>query len=717
MDELQVNAAESKPVYRVSAAGLDPRDVRLIEIVFKHSQYNPFGFVLDAKLDPEAVDILIVNPAESEGLRAVARVRTVGRQVPVISAVPRDAPSTGRHAISIDRLTLQLLPILNRVVELELDGGRAAAVPASQPAQPQVQSGVPRSQAVLPQAEPARPQAEPVIPRAESAMPRIEPAMPRVEPAVPRAEAGIPRVEASMPRAGAGMPSVEPDTAQPRSSVPHAPAAQLQPLPQRSPPQPQPAAAASATAATPQAPTGAMPPSSPADANFAQSPAATETATSFSPSLAPSSSLQLPAAPAVSTQVQAPGTPANPLHLDLPTRDFLRRAADKSREGDQLREQASRNRWQPEVGQLADAGPPGLQWMLRKPDTGLPPVPPLDVSQAGAPQARQVPESRSSLPVGLADLQLPDLNLPDLRLPERAPMPPGAVGQPGAQGGAAVQSAASGQGMRATPDRVQSVPQAPEASNAPAGRPAGAGAAAGDFGAASPGSLPSLPAWARDPLPAAVPVRQGGGLASSLLSNAAPAAAVPTATGAGAGAAAPSNLVALPLNTEVPPARIRVLVVDDSPTVRQQLARAFARMAIICDAAASAAEALQRLAERHFDLVLVDVVMPDVDGYKLTRQIRRKHRGTPVIILTSRSSPFDLARGALAGCHTYLVKPVPLKQLESAVAKLLRKSLAIDDLTGMIRLSSDAPAKAPEASRAPDASGAPNPRSPRSAGE
>ncbi|MBN9426190.1 MAG: response regulator [Burkholderiales bacterium] len=667
MDELQVNAAESKPVYRVSAAGLDPRDVRLIEIVFKHSQYNPFGFVLDAKLDPEAVDILIVNPAESEGLRAVARVRTVGRQVPVISAVPRGAPSTGRHAISIDRLTLQLLPILNRVVELELDGGRAAAVPASQPAQPPVQSGVPRSQAVLPQAEPARPQAEPVIPRAESAMPRIEPAMPRVEPAVPRAEAGIPRVEASMPRAGAGMPSVEPDTAQPRSSVPHAPAAQLQPLPQRSPPQPQPAAAASATAATPQA-TGAMPPSSPADANFAQSPAATETATSFSPSLAPSSSLQLPAAPAVSTQVQAPGTPANPLHLDLPTRDFLRRAADKSREGDQLREQASRNRWQPEVGQLADAGPPGLQWMLRKPDTGLPPVPPLDVSQAGAPQARQVPESRSSLPVGLADLQLPDLNLPDLRLPERAPMPPGAVGQPGAPGGAAVQSAASGQGMPATPDRVQSVPQAPEASNAPA-------------------------------------------------------AAAPTATatgagaGAGAGAAAPSNLVALPLNTEVPPARIRVLVVDDSPTVRQQLARAFARMAIICDAAASAAEALQRLAERHFDLVLVDVVMPDVDGYKLTRQIRRKHRGTPVIILTSRSSPFDLARGALAGCHTYLVKPVPLKQLESAVAKLLRKSLAIDDLTGMIRLSSDAPAKAPEASRAPDASGAPNPRSPRSAGQ
>jgi DNA-binding response OmpR family regulator len=59
----------------------------------------------------------------------------------------------------------------------------------------------------------------------------------------------------------------------------------------------------------------------------------------------------------------------------------------------------------------------------------------------------------------------------------------------------------------------------------------------------------------------------------------------------------------------------------------------------------------------------------------------------PVIILTSRSSPFDLARGALSGCDAYLTKPVPFRALESAVAKQLRRSLATEDLGDLMRLS------------------------------
>ncbi|MCO5107172.1 MAG: response regulator [Burkholderiaceae bacterium] len=382
----------SRPVYRVAAAGLDPRDVRLIEIVFKHSQYNRFEFVLEPRLVPETVDILIVNPVESDGLRALARLRTLGRDVPVISAVPRGAPSSARHAISIDRLTLQLLPILNRVVDMEL---------------------------------------------------------------------------------------VSPDT-RPMAAVPAAtPAAASAPA----------AAAASAPTSTP-----------------------------------------------IPTRASA----------DLPTRDFLREAGRLSREGDSAR--------------------------------------------AAAP--------------------------------------------------------------------------APAADAAPSGARTGA-----------PGSQP--------------------------------------------GATGSSNLVAFPLNGDAPAPQIRVLVVDDSPTVRKQLSLAFSRMRVECDAVASAAEALQRLAEHHYDLALVDVVMPEVDGYKLTRQIRRKHPGTPVIILTSRSSPFDLARGALAGCSTFLVKPVPLRQLEAAIVKQLRRSLAIDDLRGLIRLSGDAAQRAPQqgvSSAAPAQGSAPSGHAPRSSG-
>lgn len=146
-----------------------------------------------------------------------------------------------------------------------------------------------------------------------------------------------------------------------------------------------------------------------------------------------------------------------------------------------------------------------------------------------------------------------------------------------------------------------------------------------------------------------------------------------------------------------PAPRARVLIVDDSPTVRRQLTVAFDRMGISCEPVASAAEALARLVDEHFDLALVDVVMPDMDGYKLTREIKRSKRlrQIPVIILTSRSSPFDLARAALAGCDTYLTKPVPFRALEAAVLKQLRKALAIDDLAGLVRISAPPQETAP----------------------
>jgi CheY-like chemotaxis protein len=182
---------------------------------------------------------------------------------------------------------------------------------------------------------------------------------------------------------------------------------------------------------------------------------------------------------------------------------------------------------------------------------------------------------------------------------------------------------------------------------------------------------------------------------------AAAASPAPAAQPADAAPTPRSNLLSLPMRGVDPPfaQRLRVLVVDDSPTVRRQLSVAFDRMGIASEAVASAAQALEQLADRHFDLALLDIVMPDMDGYRLTREIRRKPalRQLPIIILTSRSSPFDLARGALAGCDTYLTKPVPFRALEAAVRKQLRRALAIDDLGALVRM----PAQPDEAAAAP----------------
>ena len=128
--------------------------------------------------------------------------------------------------------------------------------------------------------------------------------------------------------------------------------------------------------------------------------------------------------------------------------------------------------------------------------------------------------------------------------------------------------------------------------------------------------------------------------------------------------------------TQLPTRRPRVLVVDDSPTVRRQLAVAMHRMGLDSEGVSSAREALDTLASRRYELVFVDVVMPEMDGYQLTREIKRNKllRPMPVVILTSRSSPFDLARGALAGCNSYLVKPVSLQSLRETVARQLHRS-------------------------------------------
>ena len=143
---------------------------------------------------------------------------------------------------------------------------------------------------------------------------------------------------------------------------------------------------------------------------------------------------------------------------------------------------------------------------------------------------------------------------------------------------------------------------------------------------------------------------------------------------------APEKIIA------VLPKRLRALVVDDSQTVRTQLANVMNRIGMACDIADGARAALTQLSSRHYDLIYVDVMMPDMDGYSLTREIKRDRKNkAPVIILTSQSSPFDRARGALAGCDIFLTKPVGMKQFYAATTKALRKSLAVDDLSEWIQ--------------------------------
>jgi two-component system, cell cycle response regulator len=119
-----------------------------------------------------------------------------------------------------------------------------------------------------------------------------------------------------------------------------------------------------------------------------------------------------------------------------------------------------------------------------------------------------------------------------------------------------------------------------------------------------------------------------------------------------------------------PNERPRVLVVDDSSVARTQLRGMLAMRDCEALEAADVAEALVQLEAARFDCVFMDVLMPGVDGYEGCRQIRARGRGdraTPVVMLTSKASPFDRIRGKMAGCDAYLAKPVDARQLDEVL--------------------------------------------------
>lgn len=118
----------------------------------------------------------------------------------------------------------------------------------------------------------------------------------------------------------------------------------------------------------------------------------------------------------------------------------------------------------------------------------------------------------------------------------------------------------------------------------------------------------------------------------------------------------------------------KALVVDDSSTIRKQIELELKLFSIDVDMAESGEEAFALLANKSYDMIFLDVVLPGIDGYQICKKIKKDKttKKTPVIMLTSKSSPFDRVKGSLAGCDTYLTKPVKQASFEKVVKKYLK---------------------------------------------
>lgn len=119
----------------------------------------------------------------------------------------------------------------------------------------------------------------------------------------------------------------------------------------------------------------------------------------------------------------------------------------------------------------------------------------------------------------------------------------------------------------------------------------------------------------------------------------------------------------------------RALVVDDSKTVQAMLNRELTSSNIHVDLADSGEQCLEMVANNHYDLIFLDVVMPGLDGYQVCKNIKRntEKKHIPVIMLTSKSSPFDKVRGSMAGCNTYLTKPVDYEKFHKVLEEYISK--------------------------------------------
>ncbi|HWM11158.1 MAG TPA: response regulator transcription factor [Solirubrobacteraceae bacterium] len=119
---------------------------------------------------------------------------------------------------------------------------------------------------------------------------------------------------------------------------------------------------------------------------------------------------------------------------------------------------------------------------------------------------------------------------------------------------------------------------------------------------------------------------------------------------------------------------MRILVVDDEPAVREAVDRALRLEGYDTELAADGAEALDALALRAPDALVLDVLMPEVDGLEVCRRLRAAGDHTPVLVLTARDAVPDRVRGLDAGADDYLVKPFALEELLARLRALLRRS-------------------------------------------
>ena len=133
---------------------------------------------------------------------------------------------------------------------------------------------------------------------------------------------------------------------------------------------------------------------------------------------------------------------------------------------------------------------------------------------------------------------------------------------------------------------------------------------------------------------------------------------------------------------------MRILLVEDEPRMADVIAKGLREQSYAVDVAQDGAAGLYQTSINDYDVIVLDVLLPERDGYEVCRELRQRGDSTPVLMLTARAAVDDRITGFDAGADDYLTKPFSFRELLARIRALLRRDvqlrpdvLQIEDLT------------------------------------
>ncbi|MDR2986597.1 MAG: response regulator, partial [Nocardiopsaceae bacterium] len=128
------------------------------------------------------------------------------------------------------------------------------------------------------------------------------------------------------------------------------------------------------------------------------------------------------------------------------------------------------------------------------------------------------------------------------------------------------------------------------------------------------------------------------------------------------------------LNPADHPDEGELLVVDDEPFLRDAVAASLRFLGFEVSTAENGTDTLRLARERPFDLMVLDVMLPDIDGFEVVRRLRRDGSRIPVIFLTAKDTQADKVTGLTLGGDDYMTKPFGLEELAARIRTVLRRT-------------------------------------------